>query len=208
MKLFSMAGTCALSVHIVLEWIGTPFEVEVLNRGDNRGPAYLAINTTGQVPALQLDDGRILTEAAAILPFLADSYPAAGLSPDPTPFGRYELANMLSVLTGEVHVAFKPFFMPQRFVVDEAQFEAVKAQAFVILAPMLAALDARLGSSSFILGDRRSVADPYLYVLLRWVDNAPGKLAPYRNLARYRAAAEADPSVRRALEGQGMAPLS
>ena len=58
MKLYSMAGTCALSVHIVLEWIGAPYEVEVMARGDNHADAYLAINPSGQVPALQLDDGR------------------------------------------------------------------------------------------------------------------------------------------------------
>ena len=69
MKLYSMAGTCALSVHIVLEWIGAPFEVEMMARGDNHADAYLAINPSGQVPALQLDDGRVLTEASAILTY-------------------------------------------------------------------------------------------------------------------------------------------
>ena len=207
MKLFSMAGTCALSVHIVLEWIGAPFEVDVMERGENHGAGYLAINSSGQVPALLLDDGQVLTEAAAILPFLADSFPAAGLAPQATPLGRYALAQLLSVLTGEVHVAFKPFFMPQRFITDEAQFDAVRAQAFVVLAPMLAELDARIGMSEFVLGARRSVADAYLYVLLRWVDNAPDGIAPYRNLARYRAAAEEDPAVQRALLRQGMAPV-
>ena len=127
MKLFSMPGTCALSVHIVLEWIGAPFDVEVMNRGDNRTPAYLAINPSGQVPALRLDDGTILTEAAAILPFLAESFPEAGLDSDDSALGRYRLAQLLSFLTGEVHVAFKPFFMPQRFLADEAQFAALKA---------------------------------------------------------------------------------
>ncbi len=111
MKLYSMPGTCALSVHIVLEWIGVPFEVEVMNRGDNRLPAYLAINPAGQVPALQLDDGTVLTEAAAILPFLAERYPEAGLGSDDSALGRYRLAQLLSFLTGEVHVAFKPFFI-------------------------------------------------------------------------------------------------
>ena len=87
MKLFSMPGTCALSVDIVLEWIGVLFDVEVMNPGDNRSPAYLAINPSGQVPALQLDDGTVLTEAAAILPFLAERYPEAGLGSDETALG-------------------------------------------------------------------------------------------------------------------------
>ena len=79
MKLYSMAGTCALSVHIVLEWIRAPYKVKVMARGDNHADAYLEINPSGQVPALQLDDGRVLTEASAILTYLADRYPSASL---------------------------------------------------------------------------------------------------------------------------------
>ena len=207
MKLFSMPGTCALSVHIVLEWIGVPFDVAVMNRGDNRLPAYLAINPAGQVPALRLDDGTVLTEAAAILPFLAERYPEAGLGSDDSALGRYRLAQLLSFLTGEVHVAFKPFFMPQRFLADETQFTALKATAFVTLAPLLAMLEARLGPNTYILEDRRSVADAYLYILLRWVENAPDGLSPYPALSRFRARMEADPAVARALAKQGMLPV-
>ena len=207
MKLFSIPGTCALSVHIVLGWIGAPFDVEVMDRGDNRAPAYLAINPSGQVPALRLDDGTILTEAAAILPYLAESFPEAGLGSDQSALGRYRLAQLLSFLTGEVHVAFKPFFMPQRFLADEAQFAALKANAFVALSPLLATLEVRLGSDNFILENRRTVADAYLYVLLRWVDNAPDGLSPYPALNRFRARMEIDPSVARALAKQGMLPV-
>ena len=207
MKLFSMSGTCALSVHIVLEWIGAPFEVEVMARGDNRAPDYLAINPSGQVPALQLNDGTILTEAAAILPFLAESFRDAGLGGDDSALGRCRLAQLLSFLTGEVHVAFKPFFMPQRFLGDETQFASLRANAFVVLAPMLSTLEARLGSNRFILNDRRSVADAYVYILLRWVDNAPDGLSPYPALSRFRASMETDPGVARALAEQKMLPV-
>ena len=197
-----------MSVDIVLEWIGVPFEVEVMNRGDNRLPGYLAINPVGQVPALQLDDGTVMTEAAAILPYLGERYPEAGLGSDGTELGRYRLAQLLSFLTGEVHVAFKPFFMPQRFLDDEAQFAALKANAFVTLAPLLAMLEARLGADSFILDNRRSVADAYLYVLLRWVENAPDGLAPYPALSRFRARMESDPAASRALAKQRMLPVN
>ena len=207
MKLYSMAGTCALSVHIVLEWIGAPFEVEVMARGDNHADAYLAINPSGQVPALQLDDGRVLTEALAILTYLADWYPSAGLGGGEDTYSRYELAQLMSYLTSEVHVAFKPFFTPQRFLDDERQFEALRAKAFVVLAPMLQTLEARLGDGRFILSGRRSVADAYLYVLLRWVDEAPTGLTPYPKLLHYRDTLEHDPQVRQALFQQQTAPL-
>ena len=207
MKLYSMAGTCALSVHIVLEWIGAPYEVEVMARGDNHADAYLAINPSGQVPALQLDDGRVLTEALAILNYLADRYPSASLGACEDPYGRYELAQLMSYLTSEVHIAFKPFFMPQRFLDDERQFGALRAKTFLVLAPMLQTLEERLGDSRFILADRRSVADAYLYVLLRWAENAPAGLTPYPNLVRFRDAVEHDPAVRRALSLQRMEPI-
>jgi glutathione S-transferase len=142
MKLFTMPGTCALSVHIVLEWIGQPYDIEVMARGSNTSVGYLAINPSGQVPALQLDNGQVLTEAAAILTYLSDVTPEANLgNGSPDPFARYELAQLLSYLTGEVHVAFKPYFSPQRFLNDETQFKSLQAQAFAVLTPMLDRLD-------------------------------------------------------------------
>ena len=206
MKLYSMSGTCAVSVHIVLEWLGEPFTVEVMSHGDNRADAFLAINPSGQVPALQLDDGRVLTEAAAILTYLADRHPRAALGGGGDPDGRYAMAQLMSYLTSEVHVGFKPFFMPQRFLDDPAQFPALRAKALAVLAPMLAALGDRLGDRRSILDDRRSVADAYLYVLLRWAENASAGLAAYPNLRRYRDAFEQDPAVQRALLAQQMAP--
>lgn len=207
MKLFTIPGTCALSVHIVLEWLGAPCEVEVMSRGSNRTADYLAINPSGQVPALRLDDGRVLTEAAAILIYLSDLHPGAGLGNGADPFARYELVQLLSYLTGEVHVAFKPYFQPSRFLTDESHFKALQDQAFVVLDPMLRRLDSMLQGRTFILNDGRSVADPYLYVLLRWVDNAPSGILPYPELARFRRALEDDHAVLHALKVQGMSTV-
>ena len=208
MKLYSMSGTCALSVHIVLEWIGASYSVEVMARGDNRSPAYLAINPSGQVPALHLGDGEVLTEASAILTYLADSFPGAALGGGDTPLARYRLAQILSYLTSEVHVAFKPYFTPQRFLDDPAQFPALKARAFVVIAPMLQALETRIGEADFVVNGRRSVADAYLYVLLRWAEEGPGGLGAYPALVRFRQRMEADGGVRRALTAQNMLPMS
>ena len=160
------------------------------------------------MPALLLDDGAVLTEAAAILTYLAEAFPRAALGGEETPEGRYRLAQLLSYLTSEVHVAFKPYFTPQRFLDDPEQFPALRARAFVVLAPMLQALEARLGEAQFMLDDRRSVADAYLYVLLRWAEEAPGGLGGYPGLSRFRTRMEADGAVRCALQGQGMLPLS
>lgn len=208
MKLFSMPGTCAVSVAIVLQWIGRPFELVLMGHGQNRRPDYLAINPSGQVPALQLDDGRVLTEAAAILPYLASVHPEARLGPGDDPDEAFRLARMMSYLTSELHVAFKPHFTPQRFLANPDQFPALRARAWEILGPMLEGLDATLGSQPFLLGGRRTVADAYLHVILRWVDEGPDGIAPYPALARFRAEAERDPDVRRALADHGMPPLA
>lgn len=207
MKLFTIPGTCALSVHVVLEWLGVSYDLEVMARRANRSERYRAINPSGQVPALLLDDGRVLTEAAAILVYLSDLHPEAELGNGTDLYSRYELAELLSFLTGEVHVAFKPYFQPARFLADESLFRALQDQAFVVLNPMLRRLDSKLEGVKFILNDRRSVADPYLYVLLRWVDNAPQGISPYPELARYRRALEQDGAVLRALKDQGMSTV-
>ena len=207
MKLFSITGTCAVSVAVVLHWIGEPFELALMNPGQNRTPDYLAVNPSGQVPALQLDDGRVLTEAAAILPFLASAYPDARLGCGSHPDQMFRLARMMSYLTSELHVAFKPHFTPQHFLDDPDQFPALRTRAWVILGPMLEALDATLAKQTFLLGDRRTVADAYLYVILRWVNEGPSGIEPYPALARYRAEAERDLGVRQALADHNMPVL-
>ena len=208
MKLYSMAGTCAVSIAIVLEWIGTPYELVVMARGENRAPAYLVINASGEVPALMLEDGQILTEAAAILPFLAACYPLTELDLGDDMVARATLAQTMSYLTSEVHVAFKPHFMPQRFLDDPQQFNALRAQAWVTLTPMLATLDRLLADRPFVIANHRTVADAYLYVILRWVDEGPAGIAPYPALAWFRERLESDAGVRRALAAHGMAPVA
>ncbi len=208
MKLFSMPGTCAVSVAIVLHWIGEPFELALMSPGQNRTPDYLALNPSGQVPALQLDDGRVLTEATAILLYLASAYPDVQLDLGSHPDQTFPLARMMSYLTSEVHVAFRPHFTPQRFLDDPDQFSALRRQAWLILGPMLERIDATLATDRYLLGDRRTVVDAYLYIILRWVDEGPGGIAPYPALARFRAEAESDPGVQQALADHNMPLLA
>ncbi len=207
MKLFSMPGTCAVSVAIVLRWIGEPFELVLMSPGQNWTPDYLALNPSGQVPVLQLD-GRVLTEAAAILLYLAAVHPDARLGFGNHPDEMFRLARTMSYLTSELHVAFKPHFTPQRFLDDPDQFQALRTRAWAILGPMLERLNATLATRTFLLGNRRTVVDAYLYVILRWVDEGPGGIAPYPALARFRAEAERDPGVRQALGDHNMPLLA
>lgn len=91
MKLFYMPGACSLTPHIVLEWIGKPFELGRVERGKTREPDFPAINPAGKVPALIEEDGRVLTEAEAILLYLAEKFPDHQLGANPTLEARYEM---------------------------------------------------------------------------------------------------------------------
>ena len=204
--LFSMPGTCALSVHVALKWAGADYALEVMKRGANRDPAFLAMNPAGQVPTVKLEGGRILTEAHAILLWVADSHPESGLAPSSADaLARYEMEEALAFMTGEIHGAFVPLFVPGRFLDDEAMAGAVKHAAQQRVRPMLERLDARLGAQRFLLGTR-TVADPFLYVLTRWAGMLDGGLGAMPNLVRFRTAMEADPAVAAALTEQGMQP--
>ncbi|MET0208627.1 MAG: glutathione S-transferase N-terminal domain-containing protein [Burkholderiaceae bacterium] len=208
MKLYSMSGSCALSINITLEWIGKPFEVELVLHGDNRKPAYLAVNPAGQVPALVLDDGVVLTQVAAILTWLVDTHPGARLGASSSePFERFELAQALSYLTEDVHGAFAPFFGPGRFLDDAALFGDLKKKALQQVAVHIRDLDSKLGDQPFLFTTGRSVADSYLYVLTRWAAYLPDGLTPFPKLAAFRLRMESDPGVQRALVAQKLKPL-
>lgn len=176
-------------------------------RGNNRKEAYLAINPRGKVPAVVLDDGTVLTEAAAILTWLVDAYPDAGLGATSNqPLRRFKIAEALSYLTGDVHLAFGPFFGPDRYSDDEAQYGALRKKSLEQVAMHMSQLDEMLNDHPYMLAER-SVADAYLYVLTRWADYLPNGIRPFPKLASFRIRMESDEAVQRALGAQKLEPL-
>src|ERR1700726_78272 len=116
MKLFYYTGACALSPHIVLLEAGLPFtlvKVDPKTKKTESGADYLTINSKGTVPALQLDDGKVLTEGPAIIQYLADQKPDSGLAPRAGTFERYQLMEILNYITSEVHKGYSPLFNPK-----------------------------------------------------------------------------------------------
>lgn len=204
MKLYAMPGTCALAPNVALQWAGSEYELVLMKHGDQRRPDFLELNPMAKVPALALDDGRVLTEAAAILNWIADTHPEAGLGSD-DPDRRYEINRWLSFMTSEVHAsAFGPHFAPQRFHPDEAQHDTVRATAHERLADLYRELEKRLDGRAHPVGDRPTVVDTYLFVLTLWADMTPVSLDDLPGLKAFRERMEADAGVRRALELQGM----
>jgi glutathione S-transferase len=202
MKLYSFAGSCALGSHIVLEWIGKPYEIRMVQKADLNTPEMLKLNPNHQVPILD-DEGWVLVENAAILNYLADKFPEAKLGGDGTPRGRAEVNRWLAVINSDVHPAFKPLFGATNYLEDEAAIEKTHANARKVLRRYFEELDEQLGKHDWLAGER-SIADPYLFVVLRWAPAVKVDLSGLENLKKFMQRMRADAGVQRALKAQGL----
>lgn len=202
MKLYYMPGTCSLAPMIALAEAGIEATLVKVGRDKKTadGRDYLAINPYGYVPALELDDGRVLTEGPAILQYLADLWPASGLAPANGSFERYQLQAALAFVGTEVHKSIGALFNP---ALGEEGKQAMLARALA----RLAVLEQQLGDQAFLLGERFTVADAYLHVVLGWLAIFKVDLGQWPRLAAYQARIAARPAVQaaRATEQGGTA---
>ena len=207
-KLYTMPGTCALAPNIAVAWEDAPIEVVNMDYGDHKKSSYLAINPKGKVPALEFEDGDVLTEAAAILTYIGAEYGGEGSEEYARDerLGRKE-GEALSYLTSEVHAAYGPHFAPQKFASSEDAQAEVKEHAYKTLRGHYQKLDDQLGDAGKFLLGQKSYADAYLYVTERWMEKTPISIEDYPNLKRHRAMMEEDPAVQKALERQSMQPI-
>ena len=204
MKLYAMPGTCALGPNIALQWAGADYHVELIERDRLKEPDYLALHPLGKVPVLVRDNGQVLTEVPAILTWIAEAYPDASLG-GTDPEERSAINQWLSFLSAEMHAsAYGPHFAPQRFHPDESEHDTVRATAHARLPGLYEILEEGLEAGRYPVARRRTVVDPFLYVLTRWVDMTPVDLGAYPALEAFREGMEADPKVVRAMERQGM----
>src|SRR5882757_3082400 len=183
MKLFYSPGACALSPHIVLLEAGLPFTIEktdLRTKKTETGADYYTINSKGAVPALQLDDGRVLTEGPAIVQYLADQKPESGLAPRAGTFERYQLMEILHYITSEVHKAYSPLFNPK----ISADW---KASALANLDKKLAWLAGFLANKTFLMGSTFTVADAYLFTVLNWTGHVGIDLGRWPVLTAYQS---------------------
>lgn len=204
MKLFYMPGACSLAPHIVLEGIGKPFELGRVERGKTREPEFLAVNPAGKVPALIEEDGPILTEAEALLLYLAEKFPDEHLGANPTPEARYEMHKWMSYLTGDVHPAFYPYFLPQRYIATEPQYHAIREAAYKQIDACFQLLDRHMSDRNYMVEERRTVLDPYLFVFCRWAKSLPKPFTDYPSLHRFMMQMADDEGVQRAMQAQSI----
>jgi glutathione S-transferase len=200
MKLYYAPGACSLSPHIVARELGLPIELKKVNTKDKTmegGGDYWKVNARGYVPALELDNGQILTEGPAIVQYLADLKPEAGLAPKAGSFERYRLQEWLNFLTSEVHKQFSPLFKPN----TPEDYKPVAKQN---IATRFDWLDKQLAGKDYLTGKQFTVADAYLFVLLGWTKPTQIDLARWANLAQFHRRVGARPKVREALQAEGL----
>ncbi|KRC79277.1 glutathione S-transferase [Achromobacter sp. Root83] len=203
MKLYYMPGACSLASHIVLEWIGKPYETHKLSRDELKGPEFLQINPLGAVPALT-DGGWTITQNIAILEFLAEQAPQSPLLGDGTGRSRAEVRRWLGFINSDIHKTFSMLFGAQRFVAEEDAQKQLAASASKLLTKLFAQLDTQLAAKPYLAGSAASVADAYLYVVLRWAHAKEVDLSGLDNLSDFFKRMEADAGVQAALKAEGL----
>ena len=197
MKLYIIPGACSLAVNIALREAGLRFELIRVDGATHKtegGTDFLAINPKGYVPALQLDDGQVLTETAAVLQYVADSAPQARLAPPAGSLMRYRLMEWLSFINSEVHKGFSPLYSPEAndAVRDFARNRLVKRLEYlqgVVRAP-------------YLLGGEFTVADAYLFTVLGWCPEVGLDLGRWQTLASYHARIASRPHVAAAAQSE------
>ncbi|MEO5961806.1 MAG: glutathione binding-like protein [Thermomonas sp.] len=208
MKLYTKPGACSMADHIALQWTGQPFDVQVMDAVSLKEPAYLAINPSGAVPAITdaaADGGQfVLTQNAAIMGYIADTYPDAKLGGDGSAQQRAIATKWLAFCNSDLHPSFSPLFGPAAFSEDASHHPAIKAAARRRIRKNFETANAVLEGKQWLAGFR-SFADPYLYVTLRWADAMKIDLSDLANLNAFKQRMEADAGVQATLKAEGVA---
>ncbi len=200
MKLYFSPGACSLSPHIALRELGEKFDlvkVDTKTKQFDGGGDFWQVNGKGYVPVLELDDGTRLTEGPAIVQYLADRKPDAGLAPRAGTLERVRLQEWLNFVTSEIHKGFSPLFSPDTP-------EDYKPIARKRLGARFDWLSKQLDGRQFLLGERFTVADGYLFTVLGWAPFVGMTLDDWPVLKEYRNRIATRPAVQQALKAEGL----
>ena len=198
MKLYYSPGACSLSPHIALAEAGLSVDYVKVNLREKKteaGDDYLKVTAKGQVPVLGLDGGGVLTEGPAIVQYIADKAPNAKLAPANGTMERYQLQEWLNLITSELHKSFSPLFNP-------AMPEEAKTIYRDRINKTLCYLDGALAVKDYLRGSQFSVADGYLFTILRWAVGQKFDLPA--NLKTYFDRVGDRPKVKEAMLAEGL----
>ncbi|HWM29907.1 MAG TPA: glutathione transferase GstA [Woeseiaceae bacterium] len=195
MKLYYAPGTCALASHIVAREAGIDIgleKVDLKSKKTASGRDYLAINPKGYVPALELDDGSILTEGPVVSQYLADLKPGSKLAAANGTIERYRLQEMLGYINSEIHKTYSPLFNPKTH-------EETRQERLEYLRKRYALVEHTLEGKQFLFGDVFTIADAYLFVVTRWSKVVKLDLSDFRNVLAFQKRVAERPAVQTAL---------
>ncbi|MDU5154070.1 glutathione transferase GstA [uncultured Citrobacter sp.] len=200
MKLFYKPGACSLASHITLRESGKDFTldgVDLMKKRLENGDDFFAVNPKGQVPALLLDDGTLLTEGVAIMQYLADTVPDRQLLAPTSSLSRYKTIEWLNYIATELHKGFTPLFRPDTP-------EDFKPTVRALLEKKMQYVNDALQDNQWICGSRFSIADAYLFTMLRWAYAVKLNMAGLSNIDAYMARMAKRPAVAAALKAEGL----
>lgn len=200
MKLYYAPSACSLAPHIVAHEAGIPLELErvdVRNKTLVSGGDFYAINPKGYVPALQLDDGQLLTEGPAISQYIADKNPGSGLAPAHGTLERYRLQEMMGYINSELHKSYSPLF-------NKDTLPEVRKEKEEYLRKRYSLIEKHLEGKSYLFGDTFTAADAYLFVVTNWAKFVNLDLSAFSNLAAFQKRVAARPGVQAAMKAEGL----
>jgi len=200
MKLFYASGACSLSPHIVASEAGIALElqkVDLKTKTMKTEGDYLAVNPKGYVPALQLDNGELLTEGPAIVQYLADLKPQTGLAPPAGTLARYRLQEMLGYINSELHKTYSPLFNPATPAETRAEREAYLRRRYGLV-------EKQLEGGKYLFGESFTVADAYLFTVTNWARMVNFSLAEFPNVRAFQERVASRRAVQAAMRAEGL----
>jgi len=200
MKLYYAAGACSLSPHIVALEAGIPVELEKVDTKAKRtaaGEDFWAINPKGYVPALKLDNGDLLTEGPVIVQYLADLKPESGLAPANGTAARYRLQEVLGYINSELHKTYSPLFKAETPDVVREERKAYLRKRYELL-------EQHLAKHEWLVGDRFTAADAYLFTVTNWAQHVKLDLSDFPAILAFQKRVAERPNVQAALKAEGL----
>ena len=200
MKLYYAPGACSLSPHIILEEAGLKYQAvkaDLKTKVTEGGGDFKKTSALGYVPALELDDGTVLTEGPAIVQYIADKVPEKKLAPANGTLDRYKMQSWLNFVGTEMHKGFSPLFNP-------AMPDDAKKIAKERLASRFAHLEQHFAKQQYLMGAAYSLPDAYLFTILNWAKPTGIDLAPYPNLQAFHGRVAGRPAVQAAMKAEGL----
>lgn len=196
-KLYIAPGACSFGAHVVLKALGVPHEIVKVPLRTPDSPIH-QVNPLGRVPTLIADSGETITENGAILPFLGDLKPEAGLFAPAGSVERAQIQEWIGFLNSEVHHAFRPLNRPELFSADTTAHEGIRKQARERLALQFSFIEKRLTGKTWAIGERFTIADAYLGVFIGWLPRTGLTLDQFPAIGTYAERYQAHPAVKAA----------